>query len=365
MTNNFGKKGRYNSQEIGLARGLSEYGHTVKVIKCVKDNKEVGKERINENADIEYKKCCYLGSNGIMKTTWLDNDADIVVQFADLQLSVPKVYKWCTKHKIKYIPYVGITSSHANNSLVKILMDVLFRRNLHIYKNNGCVVKNEDVYNGLRKKGVVNQSIAPVCLDVEQFKNVNQDITKEELRKKWGIGDERIILFIGRLEEEKHPLEAIKIIDGIKDKSARLMMVGQGVLREQIEIQIKERKLEDRVNLIERVDYKDIWQLYKLSDVYINLCPIEIWGMTILEAMYYGIGVISLIAPGPNMMIIDGETGFLADSYQEIIHLLDELVEFDRDMLKKARDRVLTDFSWKRSADVFLKPEKYQSEEYR
>lgn len=63
MTNNFGKKESYNSQEIGLARGLTELGHDVVIYKSVAKKYEAGEERINSHAKIIYIKCPYMGSN--------------------------------------------------------------------------------------------------------------------------------------------------------------------------------------------------------------------------------------------------------------------------------------------------------------
>lgn len=114
MTNNFGKKGSYNSQEIGLARGLAELGHEVIVYKSVKSDEEVGTEQLSNTAMIHYIKCRYVGSNGFLSTKNFDKNADVLIQFADLQLSVPHVYSWTVKNGIKYIPYNGITRSQGS-----------------------------------------------------------------------------------------------------------------------------------------------------------------------------------------------------------------------------------------------------------
>lgn len=354
MTNNFGKKGMYNSQEIGLARGLSEHDHTVKVIKCVVSEEEVGIETINDRATIEYKMCKYFGSNGDFKTDWLDGDVDLVIQFADLQMTVPRIYRWCVRNKKKYIPYVGVTFSQAHNSLIRKLMDILFERNVNVYKKTGCIAKSENVKGALASRGISKICVAPVCLDIGQINTSVQVATKDELRAKWGFGEERVILFIGRFEEDKHPLDAIRILDRLNDKSTKLLMVGQGNLHHQSEALVAERSLTDRVRFIEKIDNSNIWELYRLSDVLINLNPVEIWGMTLLEAMYYKTGVIAHKAPGPSTMILNGETGFIAGSFEEIGDLLETHKMFSDEMLAKAYDRVINEFSWKKSAGMFL-----------
>lgn len=79
------------------------------------------------------------------------------------------------------------------------------------------------------------------------------------------------------------------------DEHNYLLMVGTGALLEQTKQQINLLGLQNRVKIIERIPNKDIWELYCLSDVFVNLNYTEIWGMVLLEAMYYRPGLLLLM----------------------------------------------------------------------
>ena len=338
MTNNFGKKGSYNSQEIGLARGLAELGHEVIVYKSVKSDEEVGTEQLSNTAMIHYIKCRYVGSNGFLSTKNFDKNADVLIQFADLQLSVP---------------YNGITRSQSGNKYIKTIIEILAHRNYKIYKKNGCVAKNDRVSEKLVQLGVNKVKLAPVCVDFEQLHKNYEAIDFTTLREKWNIPrNVRVILYVGRFEKDKRPLDMISLFNKL-DEHNYLLMVGTGALLEQTKQQINLLGLQNRVKIIERIPNKDIWELYCLSDVFVNLNYTEIWGMVLLEAMYYRLGIIAVNAPGPQNIILDNRYGMLAKSDDEILTFLKD-GRFTNDIIDAAYQRVTTEFRWSKSGEIML-----------
>lgn len=354
MTNNFGKKGMYNSQEIGLARGLVKLGHRVTICKSVITDKEAESVQLDKNLFIEYIKCFFLGSNGFLPTDILDKKVDILIQFADLQLSVPKIYKWCKKNNVVYVPYVGITYSQSSNKCIAFLAKTLFFRNLLIYRKNGCVVKNINVYDVLGKMRVKHMDIAPVCIDFKQLKQDYQKYSINELRNKWGFQDEIVFLFIGRFEDDKRPLDLLKIFSALHNKKTKLIMVGNGNLLNEATNFVKKNALDQRVLFIEKINNSKIWELYRIADVLVNLSKSEIWGMVLLEAMYYRLGIVAFTAPGPNMIIENGKSGYIAYSDEEIKELL-EVAQVPHEFKENAYQRVCKVFNWVQSAQVMIK----------
>lgn len=356
MTNNFGKKGTYNSQEIGLARGLTELGHEVIVYKCVVSEEEEGEEQINPRARIFYIKCNYFGSNGFMSTQLLDKSADILIQFADLQLSVPVLYRWTKKNDVKYIPYVGITWSQSPNKITKMFIEILARRNFKIYKNCGCVAKNISVAEHLKSKGISDIRIAPVCVDLEQVNRDCFNVNRNNLRAKWKVPiDARVILYVGRLEKDKRPIEFIHMLKNL-EKTAFAVMIGTGVLLGEVRKEIQRMNLDNQILIIERIPNKEMWQFYLMSDLFVNLNKTEIWGMALLEAMFYQVGIIASDAPGPNCIIEDRKTGFIAKSDDELLELM-KIYPYPEKMRLAAFERVTTVFQWKTSAKIFMNHE--------
>lgn len=353
MTNNFGKRGAYNSQEIGLARGLESLGHSIQIYKAVTHAAEEDTVEISKNIVIYYIKCFYLGSNGFLDTNKLDKSADRVIQFSDVQLSVPYIYSWCKRNHKIYLPYIGISWSQSNNKFVRCLIDFMAERNINIYKECKCFVKTEQARHELLGKGIKDIQIAPVCLDFNQLHKDYERSDIEELKKKWKVKPGKCLLFIGRFESDKHPLEVLEVYKKVCAKYSMLIMVGRGILENKIREKIRQNSLEDKILLISSVPNDLIWELYRISDFFINLNPNEIWGMSLLEAMYYKVPIAAIDAPGPRAMITNGKTGYICSGYNELIDKLMSHID-TKEIKNSAYEHVCTTYDWINTAALFV-----------
>lgn len=104
--------------------------------------------------------------------------------------------------------------------------------------------------------------------------------------------------------------------------------------------------MEDAVQLVGRIPNSDIWELYRLANTFVNLNQQEIFGMAILEAMYYGCKVVAWKAPGPNLIIENGKSGWLAESNEKMMEKILDTTDFG----EETHCRVLREFTWESSA---------------
>lgn len=353
---NFGAKGFYNSQEIGLAKELSKIFDSVMVWRAVSSKNALSVTSIEgcPNAIYHLVPTKQYGANGMIDVATLDVSIDILVYFSDNQLAVPRVYNWCQKNKIKFIPYVGVTESHSNGKFVRGLMGVLFRRNISIYKRHTCLAKTPHVKEALKKYGVHNCIMAPVGLDLSLLHANYMNTPVAELKEKWGFStNDRVLLYIGRLTPEKQPTKVVEIFNSIykKDSRFRLLIIGKGELYDNVIKIIIDKGIQDVVCLVDKVPNADIWELYHIAEAFINLNQQEIFGMAILEAIYYGCKVIAQHAPGPDFIIEDGVSGVLCSSSHEI----EEAIINSQIDKNSAKERVLGSFTWKITADKIWK----------
>ncbi|MEO2075929.1 MAG: glycosyltransferase family 4 protein [Bacillus sp. (in: firmicutes)] len=355
MTNNFGKRGFYNSQEIGLARAFGQFGHTVKIYKSVRSINEKGNEELAKNVSIDYIPSRYIGANGFIPMDKIDNTIDALVQFADTQLSVPLVYKWCLKRNIKYIPYIGVTESESTNSLIRKIINLRFKDNLRIFRKSVCFAKNLEVQKKLKELKITRVELAPVGLDINQLNQNYNQVKSDDLKIKWGYDtSDRIILFIGRLEEDKRPIDLIRIFHSIsqRDRNVKLLIIGKGALKDEAVAYVENNNLSKNVKFIEKVENNIIWELYRISSTLVNMSRKEIFGMALLEAMYYECGVVAHTAPGPDVIILDGKTGFIARTDIEIEKYLS--TDIPLEIRINARNRAINEFSWKNAAALMI-----------
>ena len=359
--NNFGNKGFYNSQEIGLGKALERLGHKVSIYKLVDNKSDKYETEEIGNIRMSYFVAKSIGSNGFVNTKWLDSTLDVLICFSDMQLTVPRVFRWCQKNKVVFIPYIGATESHSPSKSMRFITNKLFIRNINIYKRCQCLAKNTYVKEKLLELGITHVSLAPVGLDLDL---VNKDYGAADIQKiknKYGFSNsDRVLLFIGRLEKEKQPIELIKYFSIIsqRDESYKLLIIGKGSLKDQVIQEIKANKLDDKVVYIPEVANAVIWETYRICDAFVNLNKQEIFGMVLLEAMYYETKIVAWHAPGPDLIIENGISGFLVSNEEE---LYDSILSISVETRKNAHKRVVDSFTWNYSANVIcslLKNEK-------
>ncbi|SNQ62115.1 glycosyltransferase family 4 protein [Candidatus Methanoperedens nitratireducens] len=197
-------------------------------------------------------------------------------------------------------------------------------------------------------------SIIPNAVDINRF---NPDIDGTEIRKKLGIAAEKVILFVGRLDFQKGIEYLISAFSKIVKEfpEAKLIVVGDGPLKNNVRAAINESGLSKSVFLMGRTDTDDLPKIYAACDLFVVPSLMEGFGIVYLEAMASGKACIGANIGGVEDAIVDGHTGLLvppADSdsiYCAIKKLLsdeDTLARFG----KEGRKRVLENFTWKKVA---------------
>lgn len=349
---NFGQKGFYNSQEIGLAKALAQKYDKIEVYKLVLLDQKRYSEKIENcnNATIHFIPSKNWGINGVIDVSVLDSSLNAIIHFSDTQFSVSTVYKWCSLHNVQYIPYIGVVKSHSVYKAKRIVTNLVFKRNLEIYRKSSCCVKTPTVQNELQKLGVHNTVLAPVALDRDLLKYDYEKESIVTLKNKHDYQEnDKVLLFVGRLITEKQPIKMIEIFSEISkiDHNYKLMIVGSGMLKDEVKAKIKELDVTDKVRMVEQIPNSDIWELYTLAEAFINLNQQEIFGMAILEAMYYGCKVVAWEAPGPNFIIEEGVSGYIVNSVDQVIDRV-----FNTNQFKcAAHNRISEHFVWERTAE--------------
>lgn len=350
----FGKKGFYHSQEVGLGKALNELGHDVTVYKCVSKDKKIDDMLVNDHLRVRYIPVPAVGVHGYFNTGLLDPALDGLLAFADTQIFLPHVYRYCEKHHICFVPYIGIAHSAWKN-LKSRVMDALYAMGTRkIYRRIPVLVKTQAVKEEMEAQGVTNCTVTPVGLDESELKTDYRTYDRHALREKYGYADDDVIIsFVGRLKVEKRPLDLIDIFDEVKDKKQfKLLIVGEGYQRDEVAAKVKAKGLDDYVQMIERVPYENMWEIHYISDYFLNLCHREIFGMALLEGIYYGSSVAATEAPGPNYILKDLPGHTLCKSDEEIKRWVVGKKP-DQATLDFSAEELMRRFSWRICAQAF------------
>lgn len=342
-----GKKGFYNSQEIGIARAFKAKGHDCIIFYPQLEVVDVVEEKIEDGIRIVYCPAKALGVHS--KYDWnilLRYSIEAVQIGSDNQLFLPSLVSFCNKQHIRFYNYIGTIQSDSPNKIKKFFLNFLFTRNLKIYKYSKCFAKTKNVYNELKKLGVTNVDLMPVGLDLSIIPLI--EMSKAELRFKLRLPeDKKLVLFVGRIDIYKQPFKVIELMKKLPEQYY-FLIIGTGKLDEQLQNQLETYKFQERCCWIKRIANERIHEYYACSDYFVNFNDKEIFGMSILEAMYQGCTVIANHAPGPDSIIEHGKSGYLVSDVNEMILYIQEEKQLDNYDISS---RISEHFTWARSVE--------------
>ena len=178
---------------------------------------------------------------------------------------------------------------------------------------NKIVVESPSVATFMGLSKYQNKVCGEGCLFIldDTFKPINKISERENL-----VG------YIGRLSEEKGVLNFVKAIPMILEErdETKILVVGDGKLRDEIEKYLDEEHLHDTVKRIGSVPYEKVPNY--LNKLKLLVLPSFTEGLpnSVLETMACGCVVLATPVGGIPDVIKDGETGFImADNTPECI----------------------------------------------
>lgn len=207
---------------------------------------------------------------------------------------------------------------------------------------------------GLKEKQLI---FAPHAIDNERF-SIDRKNEAIQLRRKLGINyDAILILFAGKLEDKKAPLDLLEAFIALKNKNVHLLFVGNGIL---------ENRVKDVSSGYENLHFLDFQNqsympvVYQACNIFClpSIGPNETWGLAINEAMACGKpilasnkvgGAVDLVIPGVNGEIF--KAGIVGDLKEK----LELLLEKEKEGLKimgESSKKIIEQWSFEIQANI-------------
>lgn len=348
-------KSQYNIQEIGLAKELANLGMYVDVF-LISDTGKTYHEQLGvyNRVTVYWLKGIKIpGQQGYysdLKKILDANHYDMIQALDDTQITTVLVSRYCKKHNIKFVLWQGMYENYPEKykRMIQYVFDwtllKILRRNTKY-----CIAKTTAAKKYLQMKKFANAEVIPVALEISAFMNG----TEINYRKQLGISAKtKILLYVGKVEERRKPLFCLDVYENIKKQheDCCLVYVGKGPMLDEVHEYAEKKKIKD-IYFIDRIPQNELPGLYTESSIFILPTRYEIFGMVLMEAMYFGSPVITYKAAGPVDVIDHGVDGIVMDAFdarmwaEEVSRHLFELNDCVQ-MGELGRRKIIKDYLW-------------------
>jgi glycosyltransferase involved in cell wall biosynthesis len=127
------------------------------------------------------------------------------------------------------------------------------------------------------------------------------------------VGKPPRLVFAGRFVTQKNPVQIIRSLSQLRDLPWYLVMIGDGPLREEIEVEITKNQLSDRVTLTGWVTPDEVIDWFSKCDILFMPSLSEGLPVVGVQAAAMGIAIVAGRAGGFVDLVEDGENGYLLD----------------------------------------------------
>lgn len=273
-------------------------------------------------------------------------------------LLVPFLFISLYFHLLKFLPKYDVV--HAHWLIPQGIVQSLFKKTYIVTGHGGDVASlNKGIIKSLKSRCLKKANHVTVVS--EHLKNKVQELVPElepsvismgvntkKFGKRYyvpnyyGQGDEKVVLFVGRLAEKKgvtYLIEAMKKIDAL------LIIVGDGPLREELKKQAKvinDSDEKEKIQFLGSKTHEELKEIYASADVFVVPSVTAKDGdqeglpTTILEAMASGLAVVASNTGGIKEVVHHMQNGILVNekNSKEITNAVKTLLE-EENLYKK------------------------------
>ncbi len=341
----------YNCQELGLAKALVKKGYKVSLV--LGSDREG--EEIVDGVNVYYLTFKAINQQlGIFKhyKQLLESLSPDIIQVHDMGIYMTYlVTKWAKNHDVPCFLIQG--NYEPTQKLVFKQFEQCFNKTFgkYVLKNvSGVGYKTKMASRYVCSYYQRDTKPTYIGLDVSKF----EDAIERDWISDLHLEGKKILLYVGSVEARRNPLFLVDVISKLPDDYV-ILIVGGGPLENDLKNYILKKDVSDRCILLGKLPQELLPSLYNISDAFLLASNYEIYGMVILEAMYFGLPVVSSFTAGSDTLIENGKDGFVIDSF-DVDKWIDAISKTvgNSDMKTIASQKIKNQFLWDKASDNFL-----------
>ena len=295
-----------------ISNFLIENGHNVKII-ClsevsnnhIEDNLDVIRIRRSNSLPIRWLKTIYqIVKNGRNSDLIFVNGLGVESAIAALMLKKKLIRKivgdpvWERAYNQKKT--IESFDEFQNNKHSFLIEVQKLLRNWSVNSAEVVITPSDHLKNFVSELGFNNEILKiNNGVDITDIKRTN--VHKADIN----------LLIISRLVIQKNINIVIEAMELLDNKNVKLSIIGEGGEFNKLEGVIHELNLQNRVQLLGKIDNNKISQFLLTADIFIQASDYEGLPHSVLEAINYEIPILSTEVGGCKDLLNDGERGFI------------------------------------------------------
>lgn len=283
-------------QEHDSERDVNWYDNNVKNFNFIMLN----------NANRSLKKIKFDFIKTLRSEAW---DICIFYEFSTNTAMTAMMY--CILHNIKYA--INCDGAIERKNTIKDLA-----KNIFIKHSTACLANGQSAIQYFKVHKATENKIYMHCFGTLHQNEVLQHPLKEneknKLKEKLGLPlDKTLVIAVGSFIERKGFQYVLNSFNEIKDQNISLLLIGGGPKKEEYRHYIRNNNLEN-VILKDFIKTPELFQYFMASDIFVFPTLYDIWGLVVVEAMSFGLSIISSKnANSAKELIENGVNGYLCN----------------------------------------------------
>jgi len=240
------------------------------------------------------------------------------------KLGIPKILTLHTQYE-QYAYYIApIPQKLTHEAIKRIIFNLA-------YKIDCITTPSGSMKELIKSYGIKNRiEVIPNAIELDSFRQ-KDELKCSEIRKRYNLKeDDKVILYVGRVAQEKSIdkiIEALAITKRKGISNVRLLIVGGGPAIEELKNLVRSLQIEEQVIFTGEVKNEEIRHYYKIAYLFTIASTSETFGIVIIEALASGIPVLAVRAPGAVDILTDGLDGLLVDDdVEKFANALDKII---------------------------------------